>query len=766
MVSKTISADIGNTITYKVIKDGYKTVTNSVDVVESLPNVNIYNLTPSSTVFDPTLDYTVDTSLSCPPVITFNSDIVSPDDTVIKADKYICVPYGQKRCPLEWHDDNFTRAGNIKISEEGIIPRETNERACIVTPEIDFGLNDYEIMLQFNIESYDSQAQTLIWCYPDGWFNCALTNGNSPVIHSNSGNGSSWINALNGKTAIKLNKDYLYKCVRTDGIRTMYLSEDDGKTWSNEGSIQDTLDYGKHVCWLSRTNSVHRLLGSRDLSKTYIKINGELVWQPVWNVYRTNYNVKVGTLFQIKNGITQQPFSVSGGYVDTIPRDFDYEVSTYDTWEWVFKIEEFVSNGARQAIYSSSHTYESMLQIEPGDRLILDLNPRGEANTTHVCGIAGTTVLETGKSYWVKAEFTGTAYKLWLSTDGIHWNLEGIQETTTKMWYNSSSNWHIGVNNHSNSAYQYPFQGKINLYESYIKVNGEYWWKPITTRDIDYPNMPSNGLIWTKDDILTNFGNKYMTLPNAPAQPVKSYEVQIKFDIVSWNSKSRYIGNNNNNIHSIQLQTYDDDNQKTRMWYGHPSSSYTWQATYLTYDTYQANKWYWVKARWNIEDNKVTLFAHTEGEDWVPAGEFATTGCGWDQSIQIGADQGSGILPTDTKIDLKETYIKINGEYYWQPVKDALPKYDGILDPSYTDSGNAVSLNLYDLAIDDERKLVLNTNRNITVDNVKFTQCDGKVNIPQHLLSSYNELTMQYKKYKEVTLEVDSDTTLYMEEKR
>ena len=73
MTSKVIQTFTGNDVYYKVIKDGYKTITETIHVTDSMPTRTVYDLEPSSVVHDPDLDYTIDTSHDCPPLIIFNT---------------------------------------------------------------------------------------------------------------------------------------------------------------------------------------------------------------------------------------------------------------------------------------------------------------------------------------------------------------------------------------------------------------------------------------------------------------------------------------------------------------------------------------------------------------------------------------------------------------------------------------------------------------------------------------------------------------------
>ena len=91
---------------------------------------------------------------------------------------------------------------------------------------------------------------------------------------------------------------------------------------------------------------------------------------------------------------------------------------------------------------------------------------------------------------------------------------------------------------------------------------------------------------------------------------------------------------------------------------------------------------------------------------------------------------------------------------------DFLP---GILDSSYLDTGDQVTLNLYDVETN-KRTLILNTNRDVTVQNKQYVEYNGEITIPDHGLSVYDPEKYTWSKYRIVTLNVnDEDTGIYTE---
>ena len=87
----------------------------------------------------------------------------------------------------------------------------------------------------------------------------------------------------------------------------------------------------------------------------------------------------------------------------------------------------------------------------------------------------------------------------------------------------------------------------------------------------------------------------------------------------------------------------------------------------------------------------------------------------------------------------------------------------GILDSSYLDTGDQVTLKLYDVETN-KRTLILNNNRDVTVQNKQYVEYNGEITIPEHGLSIYDPEKYTWSKYRIVTLNVnDEDTGIYTE---
>ena len=162
------------------------------------------------------------------------------------------------------------------------------------------------------------------------------------------------------------------------------------------------------------------------------------------------------------------------------------------------------------------------------------------------------------------------------------------------------------------------------------------------------------GSLTNDNGVLSGFSaSNYIILPNPPT-PVTSYEICMKFYMVNFND-GRVLGNSTHNVHTPQLEA--PNGSETKMWFGHPSSSYGWQGINPNFVVTQ-NTWYWFKAIW--DGTKVLTSMSTDGYSYSNTGSIDTTTCGWNEGLELGYDSDTGAF-NGGKIDFKESYIKING---------------------------------------------------------------------------------------------------------
>jgi hypothetical protein len=157
----------------------------------------------------------------------------------------------------------------------------------------------------------------------------------------------------------------------------------------------------------------------------------------------------------------------------TYYKSFETVTPTTNTWEFVTKIHHIASSTQRQYILNQYVLYGSELEILTSGVIRLQIS--NSSSSADIGVQDGTTVLADDTDYWIKIEFTGSAYKAYLSTDGQTWAEECSITSDTKI--SNRGPWVIGV---ATGTDRY-FLGSIDIAETYIKINGDFWWKGVET---------------------------------------------------------------------------------------------------------------------------------------------------------------------------------------------------------------------------------------------------------------------------------------------
>lgn len=192
--------------------------------------------------------------------------------------------------------------------------------------------------------------------------------------------------------------------------------------------------------------------------------------------FKRDFNV-VGSPTITSDGVVS---GFSASQYLTIPESVP--LATADNWEQVVKFTYVhISNGHQGLIATNNSAGgEDLLGIYSGGFPCFWAGK--VSSNTNLFVIKGTKPLVEGKTYWIKAVFTGNEYLLYLSETGEfngEETLEGTYSSTTKL---ISRVHYIGTT--TISGYSYNPKGSIDLSQSYIKINGEYWWTGFYPKDV------------------------------------------------------------------------------------------------------------------------------------------------------------------------------------------------------------------------------------------------------------------------------------------
>lgn len=271
----------------------------------------------------------------------------------------------------------------------------------------------------------------------------------------------------------------------------------------------------------------------------------------------------------------------------------------------------------------------------------------------------GATTLQENTTYWFNYTFTGDAYIVKSSTNGVDW-VDEINTASTVTATPTSDDCRIGVwYNTYNSGLGNPFLGSIDLNESYININGSRWWSG--------DNHTKVGS-WIDDGVVSGFSaSAYLKLLNAFNPEINPWEVLFKFKLTevtpsSWHcllgsAEADYSAGLNLHITSGKVSCE------------YSSNNSSWNIGKITGDsTLSANTDYWVKTGWT--GGQYYLSLSTNGIDYVSQGIIDST-----VPLKAIKTQSIGIAAYDAAtylrgaIDLNESHIKMNSKLWWHGTK-------------------------------------------------------------------------------------------------
>lgn len=184
-------------------------------------------------------------------------------------------------------------------------------------------------------------------------------------------------------------------------------------------------------------------------------------------LFSANENIKLsGPVSYSKVGSPTITDGVASGFSSSDYLRLSQGIDISKEFEWVFKIHTTsdTSVSSDQRIVSYLTTWINSIYLSGSNQYLRWwIATDGEQ-------IGGTTApLAFNTDYWIKAVHNNGVYTLSYSTDGTNYTTVASKTAT----YTGISNYtDIGVN-HTN--YYSPFQGSIDLNETYIKVNGALW---------------------------------------------------------------------------------------------------------------------------------------------------------------------------------------------------------------------------------------------------------------------------------------------------
>lgn len=748
MTSKVIQTITGNDVQYKIIKDGYKTITETIHITDDMPTRTTYDLSPSTVVHNPELDYTIDTSHEYPPIITFNKNVVTPDDTEITTNKYILAPYGQDYVLIDEDnsEDNFTRVGNVKISKDGVVSRFSNSNYLTFSTQ-STTLTSFEIQMKVKFSSNDQASGRLLNSIGgsdtvNGFFIRRENNVNL-VFYT----GSQYYNfcALN---IVENDKNYLLKWVWDGNTVKSYYSESDEDHFILNSEVEHTSfpvaawSYSIGVRTISPNYTLFN--GNIDLSKTYIKYNGEFAWQPTWNKlapkYIPNGNVEVNNDGVAKNFSTSNYIKILSFQPENLP--------------WKITTQVYLTQWTdSSSIFGQTEEY-SIPQLYVNSSGYLQLWISSNGSSWDIAGnVTSSRTISTNTWHTLVLEFTGSSYRV-LVDDTVY-----ITVTNSNKLYRNNKPLCLGFDENTY------FRGNIWLKNTTItygsSIDNTFTWKYRGLKTIN-----SNII----GEPIFSYDEKFMRRFNASNYFTKS------IDLTDYNSFEIYMKILTPNNTDTNGAFFSNNTTGASPFRRDGTLLTSWTSSTSSFGSYVMpnNTSHWIKGysdgtTWYLygkADEGETLEDVINSENWILSGSCAA-------SYIVSSTTNNFIFGrnTDTysnqyftgSIYTDDLLIKKDGNTIFTNTNIVGEEVPGILDSSCLDTGDQVTHNLYDVETD-KRILILNNNRDVTVTGKQFVQYDGQVTIPEHGLSVYDPETQSWSKYRIITLNVnDENTSIYTE---
>ena len=242
--------------------------------------------------------------------------------------------------------------------------------------------------------------------------------------------------------------------------------------------------------------------GTVDLLNSYIENNANKIYLAFYGDKTSLYinTEKDNNLYYEKDELQLNVSKVGTAAVDENGIASNFGNNSYVTfgklnagdnpWEMVFKVKYKEHSGFQRFCGSSSGNPRNLLiTVSDEDKLSLYISTNGSDWSIQRQGSKTTLVNNT--TYYIKALFNGTNYILSLSTDGINYNEEINEASTTPMYNGVSTNFQIGCAFSDES--QYNWQGTIDLKESYIQIgtNEKKYFAENIKKRYDIPSLYS-----------------------------------------------------------------------------------------------------------------------------------------------------------------------------------------------------------------------------------------------------------------------------------
>lgn len=289
-------------------------------------------------------------------------------------------------------------------------------------------------------------------------------------------------------------------------------------------------------------------------------------------------------------------------------------------------------------------------------------------------------------TYYVILSFDGSKYSLKYSFDNIDYIEDAFHKSSSPI-YSSLSYSYLGV--YSGESLREPFLGSIDLSETYIKINDEIWWTPITKLPKEYyivdgKDVTSSSLMGVASEDIA-VGTKVANVENGGTEvdgimstyvanetksdsiivyKDKSFEGVFKLKASEWSK---------NDNHFIQTEP--------NFFYVRGGSGYLWSvfktASSEDYTKTSFSNTGWIYFKVAYTSNMISWSYSLDGKKYtslkIKTGEnsgFISGLSSFVFNLYFGCKfGGTGYETWNGQIDFNESYFKVDGETVWSGIK-------------------------------------------------------------------------------------------------
>jgi hypothetical protein len=315
-----------------------------------------------------------------------------------------------------------------------------------------------------------------------------------------------------------------------------------------------------------------------------------------------------------------------------------------NSWELVIKIKTPTSMGVLDTLFGSYDSFYKTIGCELGTNNKLGVGITSNGSSWDIAWLSGKTVLSANTWYWIKVCFTGTEYRFELSTDGQEYVLENSVVNSTPIYGGNDSIMNFGKCGWRSDWWR----GLIDLSETYIKINNEFFWKPECVNIVKGYSLNGSWAI-VGDGIACDFSeNNYITLDNTQYSSTDNVTYVFKFNAPSTSLSSSQCVFEQDYFANLEFRYATRD---FRAW--------NWGAGQYEYImTPELGKTYWFKI--NVNGQVKTYYWSEDGVNYDNSYTMTDVNINTTSGLMYIGRTAGGSNIYHEGIDIKNSWVEIN----------------------------------------------------------------------------------------------------------